>query len=108
MYQELNTSSAQLKGAFRVFKDTSQKLIDSYQALEKQVVRLRSELAAAQNERLAQLTEKERLATRQKRLLEAIPAGIIVQSEPAACWKERRTQFSYWTVSFGVLYSSSA
>ena len=78
MYQELNTSSAQLKGAFRVFKDTSQKLIDSYQALENQVVRLRSELAAAQSERLAQLTEKERLATRQKRLLEAIPAGIIV------------------------------
>lgn len=78
MYQELNTSSAQLTGAFQVFKDTSQKLVDSYQTLERQVVRLRSELAAAQNERLEKITEKERLATRQKRLLEAIPAGIIV------------------------------
>lgn len=78
MYQELNTSSAQLTGAFQVFKDTSRKLIDSYQALEKQVVRLRSELSTAQNERLEQLTEKERLATRQKHLIEAIPAGIII------------------------------
>ena len=78
MYQELNTSSAQLTGAFQVFKDTSQKLIDSYRALEQQVVRLTSELATARNERQRELDEKERLAQRQKRLLEAIPAGIIV------------------------------
>lgn len=67
-----------LQEAFSVFNELSKTLTDSYQDLEAQVARLTEELAAARNEKLKTLTEKERLANRLERLLAAVPGAIIV------------------------------
>ncbi|MEN8259105.1 MAG: ATP-binding protein [Pseudomonadota bacterium] len=67
-----------LRDAFHIFNDLSRGLIDSYHELESQVVRLKDELASARGERLRTLIEKERLADRLQRLLEALPGGVVV------------------------------
>lgn len=67
-----------LQDAFQVFNRLSQNLTDSYQDLEGQVASLTKELAAARDDRLKTLTEKEKLANRLQSLLEALPGGVIV------------------------------
>jgi two-component system sensor histidine kinase FlrB len=67
-----------LKHAFEVFNQLSRTLTNSYRELESQVARLNRELAAARSERLKALVEKEKLANRLQRLLEALPGGVIV------------------------------
>lgn len=67
-----------LQDAFRIFNDLSESLTASYHELESQVRRLKDELAAARSERLRTLIEKERLADRLERLLEALPGGVVV------------------------------
>jgi two-component system, sensor histidine kinase FlrB len=67
-----------LEQAFAAFNATSAQLQDAYRELEQRVVVLSAELAEARSERLAQLAEKERLADRLQRLLEALPGGVVV------------------------------
>ncbi len=67
-----------LADAFRAFNDLSAQLAASYRELEARVAQLSAELAAARSERLRQLAEKERLAERLERLLEALPGGVVV------------------------------
>ncbi len=67
-----------LEQAFEAFNKQSAQLQDSYNELQERVAVLTVELAAARSERLQQLTEKERLASRLERLLEALPGGVIV------------------------------
>ncbi len=82
----------QLEDAFQVFNQMSGQLVDSYQQLQERVQQLSSELAAARDERIRQLAEKERLANRLSKLLDALPAAVVVldgddrilQSNPAA------------------------
>jgi len=76
--QALSPQQADLKDAFEAFNEMSQQLADSYRVLENKVVHLDQELASAQNERLRELTEKERVANRLESLLKALPAGVIV------------------------------
>ncbi len=71
-------STASLADAFRAFNDLSAQLAASYRELERRVAQLSAELAAARSERLRQLAEKERLAERLERLLEALPGGVVV------------------------------
>lgn len=71
-------SPEQLQEAFRAFNEISLQLSASYRDLELRVARLNEELAAARSERLKQLAEKERLANRLTRLLEALPGGVVV------------------------------
>ncbi len=68
----------QLEDAFQVFNQVSEQLVDSYQQLQSQVVGLSRELAEARSERMRQLVEKERLANRIARLLETLPAAVVV------------------------------
>ncbi|MEE9354142.1 MAG: ATP-binding protein [Methylococcaceae bacterium] len=68
----------QLADAFQQFNALSQHMAQAYQALQGQVVKLHDELQAARSERLQTLVEKETLAERLQRLLEAMPAGVIV------------------------------
>lgn len=77
VHQQLNSAES-LQDAFHVFNELSQNLTRSYLELEGQVARLTRELAAARSERLKTLTEKERLANRLERLLQALPAGVLV------------------------------
>ncbi|MEW8097907.1 MAG: ATP-binding protein [Candidatus Thiodiazotropha endolucinida] len=67
-----------LESAFKLFNQLSEELTGSYQQLQQQVLELNQELAAARSERMAQLAEKERLADRLERLLETLPAAVIV------------------------------
>jgi two-component system sensor histidine kinase FlrB len=67
-----------LESAFRLFNQLSEELTGSYRQLQIQVLELSEELAAARSERMVQLAEKERLADRLERLLETLPAAVIV------------------------------
>lgn len=67
-----------LTDAFQLFNQLSENLSHSYQELEKQVVTLSGELAAARTERVKTLIEKEKLADRLQQLLAALPAAVIV------------------------------
>ncbi|MCU7918517.1 MAG: PAS domain-containing protein [Candidatus Thiodiazotropha sp. (ex Dulcina madagascariensis)] len=67
-----------LESAFKLFNQLSEELTGSYQQLQTQVLELSQELAAARSERMVQLAEKERLADRLERLLETLPAAVIV------------------------------
>ena len=78
MKTENNLPGAQLEDAFNQFNQLSATLAESYGDLQKQVERLSRELAEARSERLKQLAEKERIANRLERLLDTLPAGIVV------------------------------
>ena len=67
-----------LKQAFEVFNRFAENLSTSYHDLEQRVSQLNQELAAARHERLQELIEKERLASRLSNLLDALPAGVVV------------------------------
>ena len=67
-----------LESAFQLFNQLSEELTGSYQQLQQQVLELSQELAAARSERMVQLAEKERLADRLERLLETLPAAVVV------------------------------
>ena len=76
--QTFSTRQQSLETAFGLFNQLSEQLSGSYQQLQQQVLELSQELAAARNERMLQLAEKERLADRLKRLLETLPAAVIL------------------------------
>ncbi len=78
MHGEDNLTDVQLEDAFQMFNQLSQTLADSYGDLQTQVEHLSSELAKARSERLKQLAEKELIANRLERLLDTLPAGIVV------------------------------
>ena len=67
-----------LTDAFELFNQLSENLAQSYQGLESQVARLTEELAAARNERLKTLLEKEKITLRLQQILAALPAGVVI------------------------------
>ncbi|MFJ7883206.1 sensor histidine kinase [Pseudomonas sp. NPDC096917] len=86
-------NAAQLEHAFSLFNHMSTQLTDSYSVLEARVTELKSELALAGEQRVAELAENERLANRLQHLLDLLPGGVIVmdgsgrvrEANPAAC-----------------------
>lgn len=70
--------AAELAQAFSEFTHTSLQLEEAYRELEARAETLSAALASAQDERLVQLAEKEKLADRLQGLLETLPAGVIV------------------------------
>ena len=76
--QHKSTDSQSLKDAFAIFNELSSQLSESYGQLETRVADLNEELQAARDERIRELTEKERLASRLSLLLEVLPGGVIV------------------------------
>ena len=78
MNRQAKERARELQDAFHAFNQISLQLQASYRELEQRVAVLSEELAAARSERLLQLTEKERLANRLRRLLDALPGGVIV------------------------------
>lgn len=71
-------NTADLRQAFVMFNEMSQRLSDSYSQLESQVVQLSGELAQVSQQRLQELAEKERLANRLESLLQMLPAGVLL------------------------------
>ncbi len=71
-------SGSGLVDAFRLFNEVSTHLASSFHELENRVDSLTDELAAARHDRLAGLVEKDRLASRIRSLLDALPGGVVV------------------------------
>lgn len=61
-----------------LFNQVSEQLTRAYMELQKQVEQLTHELAIANGELRRQLEEKESLSQRLSRLLDALPAGVVV------------------------------
>ncbi len=68
----------ELQDAFGAFNQLSAQLTESYQQLEIRVAALTRALEAEQDERIRELTEKERVASRLASLLNALPGGVVV------------------------------
>ena len=68
----------ELQDAFGAFNQLSAQLTESYQQLEVRVAGLTSALETEQDERIKELTEKERVASRLASLLHALPGGVVV------------------------------
>lgn len=71
-------TAQQLEDAFLAFNQLSMQLSSSYSDLQNQVVRLTRELNRARDEKVCELEEKEMLADRLDKLLQALPAGVLV------------------------------
>ena len=67
-----------LQEAFTTFNELSEQLVGSYNDLQSRVEVLNAELSTAKDERIKELSEKERLASRLTALLDALPGGVIV------------------------------
>lgn len=71
-------SLADLQQAFVTFSQVSEQLSESYQMLESRVIELSGELATVSEQRMRELSEKERLADQLESLLNLLPAGVVV------------------------------
>lgn len=68
----------ELQHAFDLFNQVSAELTQAYEALQQRVASLTAELAVANGELRRQYQEKEALSERLSRLLDALPAGVVV------------------------------
>lgn len=71
-------SLADLQQAFVTFTQMSEQLTESYELLEGRVLELSGELASVSEQRMQELSEKERLADQLESLLNLLPAGVVV------------------------------
>lgn len=67
--------------AFAVFSRVSAQLSDSYNLLEDRVSELTQALAQAGAQRMAELAEKERLASRLQQVMAVLPGGVVIIDE---------------------------
>ena len=74
---ELNDPAA-LNLAFRAFNDLSNELSSAYELLQTRVEQLTREVENANRQRLQEISEKERIASRLENLLQLLPGGVIV------------------------------
>jgi two-component system sensor histidine kinase FlrB len=74
---ELDSPEA-LNLAFRAFNDLSNELSSAYELLQERVAELTHEVAQANLQRLVEISEKERIASRLENLLQLLPGGVIV------------------------------
>lgn len=75
---DLPLQAHELQDAFGAFNQLSAQLTKSYQQLEVRVAGLTSALETEQDERIKELTEKERVASRLASLLHALPGAVVV------------------------------
>ena len=77
--QPLELSSPEaLNLAFRAFNQLSSDLNDAYLLLQDRVAQLTREVEMANHQRLQEISEKERIASRLENLLQLLPGGVVV------------------------------
>ena len=74
---ELDSPEA-LNLAFRAFNDLSNELSSAYELLQDRAAELTHEVEQANRQRLREISEKERIASRLENLLQLLPGGVIV------------------------------
>ncbi|MES3008554.1 MAG: ATP-binding protein [Pseudomonadota bacterium] len=72
------TSPDALQLAFRAFSELSTELSSAYQTLQERVEQLTHEVELANRQRLVEISEKERIASRLENLLQLLPGGVVV------------------------------
>lgn len=72
------TSPDALQLAFRAFSELSSELSSAYQTLQGRVEQLTHEVELANRQRLVEISEKERIASRLENLLQLLPGGVVV------------------------------
>lgn len=72
------STNADLHVAFKQFNKISEQFTFAYRDLEKRFKQLKLELSDTKSKRLAELAEKEQLATRLHLLLTVLPMGVLV------------------------------
>ena len=70
--------ASELQHAFDLFNQVSAELTQAYEALQQRVASLTAELAVANGELRKQYLEKQALSERLTRLVNALPAGVLV------------------------------
>ncbi|MFK8053593.1 MAG: PAS domain-containing sensor histidine kinase [Woeseiaceae bacterium] len=71
----------QLVEAFEAFNTHSQKLDVAYEQLRGETIRLTTALNKAKSDRMSELIEKERLASRLAEIIECLPAIVLITSQ---------------------------
>lgn len=94
--------SGNLAEAFRLFNKVSAELADTYQTLQSQVARLTAELAATNGALRQQYIEKAALTAKLTRLLEVLPAGVVVVDAD-----DKVVEANPAAVSFGIQMSNT-
>lgn len=82
------TDPEALNLAFRAFNDLSNELSSAYELLQDRVEQLTNEVESANRQRLQEISEKERIASRLENLLQLLPGGVIVlnsQGQVTSC-----------------------
>lgn len=82
------TDPEALNLAFRAFNDLSNELSSAYELLQGRVEQLTHEVESANRQRLQEISEKERIASRLENLLQLLPGGVIVlnsQGQVTSC-----------------------
>jgi len=74
---DLNSPGA-LQMAFRAFTELSSDLSSAYETLQARVEQLTEEVEQANTQRLQEISEKERIASRLENLLQLLPGGVVV------------------------------
>lgn len=74
---QLNSSDA-LQMAFQAFTELSSDLSSAYESLQQRVEQLTIEVEQANTQRLQEISEKERIASRLENLLQLLPGGVVV------------------------------
>ena len=72
------SDTGSLEREFQVVDQLSARLSDSYEQLQQKVAQLTRELSETRQRHIRELKDKERLAHRLYRVLEALPAAVIV------------------------------
>ncbi len=72
------TSPDALQLAFRAFSELSSELSSAYETLQGRVEQLTHEVELANRQRLVEISEKERIASRLENLLQLLPGGVVV------------------------------
>ncbi|MDX1490425.1 MAG: ATP-binding protein [Pseudohongiellaceae bacterium] len=72
------TNPDALQMAFRAFTELSTDLSSAYETLQGRVEQLTEEVEQANTQRLREISEKERIASRLENLLQLLPGGVVV------------------------------
>ncbi|MGI9287403.1 MAG: sensor histidine kinase [Pseudomonadales bacterium] len=71
-------AQAELRAAFELFNELADTLTDSYDTLQAEVQKLRSELRAAEAQKDVAQTQTQRATRRLENLLQNLPGGVVV------------------------------
>ena len=102
------SSNMDLHIAFKQFNKVSEQFTLAYRDLETRFKQLQLELSDTKSKRLAELAEKEQLATRLHLLLTVLPMGVLVVGKDGAILESNQTAEQLLSIPLSGLKWSQA